>query len=115
MILPRSFYEVDTVTVAKNLLGCYLVHLQGDMTTSGRIVETEAYLREDPGSPTCFMVGPRATASSSGRPADTHSLLRVWHALVYERRHWPGDGGEAVLIRALNPLKVLRSCRNDGA
>ena len=49
MILPRSFCEEDTVMVAKNLPGCYLVHLQGDMTTSGRIVETEACLRQDPG------------------------------------------------------------------
>ena len=49
MILLRSFYEEDTVTVAKNLLGCLLVHSEGVATTSGRIVETEAYLRAGPG------------------------------------------------------------------
>ena len=68
MILPRSFYEEDTVMVAKNLPGCYLVHLQGDMTTSGRIVETEACLRQDPAAVRC-MAGPGATAASSDRSA----------------------------------------------
>jgi len=48
MILPQTFYEQDTITVAKKLLECYLVHLEGEETTLGRIVETEAYLVNDP-------------------------------------------------------------------
>lgn len=38
--LPRSFYERDTVTVAKDLLGKYLVHQE----SIGKIVEVEAYI-----------------------------------------------------------------------
>ncbi|MFA7199220.1 MAG: DNA-3-methyladenine glycosylase, partial [Methanoculleus sp.] len=46
MILPPAFYERDTVTVAKDLLGCLLVHREEAGTTMGWIVEVEAYLRD---------------------------------------------------------------------
>ena len=48
MILTQTFYAQETITVAKQLLGCLLVHLEGEATTLGRIVETEAYLWNDP-------------------------------------------------------------------
>ena len=41
MILPQTSYEQDTITVAKGLLGCYLVHLEGEETTLRRIVEED--------------------------------------------------------------------------
>src|SRR5690242_7372129 len=42
--LPRSFYDRDTVTVAQELLGKYLVHVVEGKPRVGRIVEAEAYL-----------------------------------------------------------------------
>ena len=41
--LPKSFYERDPATVAKELLGKTLVRRLSYQTLSGKIVETEAY------------------------------------------------------------------------
>jgi DNA-3-methyladenine glycosylase len=106
MILPQMFYAQETVTVAKQLLGCYLVHLEGEETTLGRIVETEAYLVNDPASHSFIGKTPR------------NSVLfgPVGHAYVYfiYGMHYcvnavtgQGGSGEAVLIRALEPLQGI--------
>jgi DNA-3-methyladenine glycosylase len=42
--LEREFYDRDTVIVARELLGKYLVHLSDGLERIGRIVEDEAYL-----------------------------------------------------------------------
>jgi DNA-3-methyladenine glycosylase len=46
-ILPRKFYQKDTVIVAKNLLGKKLVRKIGNYEISGTITETEAYRHKD--------------------------------------------------------------------
>jgi DNA-3-methyladenine glycosylase len=43
MILQESFYQQETITVARELLGKILVHESKEGTTAGKIVETEAY------------------------------------------------------------------------
>ena len=106
MILPHTFYEQDTLTVAKKLLGCYLVHLEGEETTLGRIVETEAYLVHDP-----------AAHSFIGQTKRNGVLFGpVGHAYVYfiYGMHYcfnvvtgQKGMGEAVLIRALEPLQGI--------
>src|SRR3546814_21178437 len=42
--LPRSFYDRDTILVAHDLLGKYLVHTIDGTERIGKIVEVEAYL-----------------------------------------------------------------------
>ena len=50
-VLSRSFYNRDTVKVAKDLLGKTLVRKIGNKTISGIITETEAYrFKDDPAS-----------------------------------------------------------------
>jgi DNA-3-methyladenine glycosylase len=42
--LSRAFYARDTITVAKELLGKYLVHITDNIERIGKIIEVEAYL-----------------------------------------------------------------------
>ena len=91
--LPRAFYDRDTVTVAKDLLGKHLIHVSGGMERIGRIVEVEAYL------------GPHdlASHSSRGRTARTRVMFG------------PPGHASAVLIRAVEPVKnVDGSTRGPG-
>ena len=46
-ILPKKFYQRDTVVVAKDLLGKKLVRRIGNYEMSGIIIETEAYRHKD--------------------------------------------------------------------
>ena len=107
MKLLRSFYEQRTVDVARQLLGKYLVRKHRDGTTSGRIVETEAY------------IGPedKACHASRGRTQRTEIMFgAAGHAYVYfiYGFHYmlnivteAVDHPAAVLIRAVEPVEGL--------
>jgi DNA-3-methyladenine glycosylase len=107
MILPRAFYKRSTVEVARELLGMELRH----GSTSGLIVETEAYLGGDD----------LASHSSRGITGRTSVIFGPpGHAYVYliygmyeclnlvtEPERVPG----CVLIRALEPLGGVEQMR----
>jgi len=97
--LPQAFYDRPVVDVARDLIGCVLVH--GD--TSGRIVETEAYHHSEPACHAYVGVTER-TATLFGEPGVVY-VYRSYgiHALVNAVCEQQ-DVGAAVLIRALEPL-----------
>ena len=105
--LPRSFYDRDTITVAQELLGKWLVHVVRGVERIGRIVEVEAYL------------GPHDLAAHSARGLTERTKVMFGppgHAYVYfvyglhhcmnvvtERE----GHASAVLLRALEPVKNI--------
>ena len=111
--LPKAFYLQDTVTVARELLGCTLWRrLDSGELLAAQIVETEAYL------------GANDLASHARRglrSARNESMyLEGGHAYVYFTygMHWclnvvTQEAGlaEAVLLRAASPVRGVEVIR----
>lgn len=101
MILKKSFYNRNTLEVAKDLLGCFLIRKIGRKTIKSVITETEAYMGEDD----------LASHASKGRTPRTelmfgeagkayvYMIYGMYHCLniVTEKKDFPA----AVLIRAV--------------
>jgi len=100
MILGRKFYNRNTLKVAQDLLGCFLIRKIGSRTIKAMITETEAYMGEDD----------LASHASKGRTPRTELMFgEAGHAYIYmiygmyhclnivtEKKDFPA----AVLIRA---------------
>jgi len=116
-ILPRSFYNRPTLTVAEELLGKVLVHRTPGGVAAGMIVETEAYIGED--DPACHAAtGPtRRNAPLYGSPGCAYVYLNYGiHYLVNAVTETEGHPA-AVLIRALHPMDgiaVMKERRAPG-
>ena len=103
MLAGRKFFNQPTIELAKALLGKYLVY--GDLR--GKIVETEAYLyRDDPG---CHAArGLSARNAPMFGPAGRTYVYFIY-GMYYCLNVVSGNTGEgeAVLIRALEPIKGI--------
>ena len=114
-LLKIKFYNRSTETVARELLGKYLVRDLNGLLMSGIIVETEAYYGlEDPASHSYRGMTPRAKIMF-GHPGVAYVYLcyGMYHLLnvVTEKNGFPG----AVLIRAIEPLEgIVQMKENRG-
>jgi DNA-3-methyladenine glycosylase len=104
--LPREFYARDTERVARDLLGTVLISTIGGQRTSGRIVETEAYIGpHDPASHGAERIGKTKRNVSMFGPPGIAYVYRIYgvhwclNAVTHEAEY-----PAAVLIRALEPI-----------
>jgi len=103
-MFARSFFNQDTVRIAKQLLGAYLIHESPAGRTVGRIVETEAYLCTDPGSHSFRGMSKRNAAMfGDAGTAYVYLIYGMYHCFNVVTRE--KGIGEAVLIRALEPVE----------
>ncbi len=114
-VLGQDFFDRDTVTVARELLGKVLVREIGGTRLSGRLVEVEAYLGPDD----------LAAHSRGGRRTPRTEVMfgSPGHAYVYFTygMHWclnfvTREEGvpQAVLVRALEPGPGVGRCGGPG-
>ncbi len=101
--LPRSFYERDTITVAKELLGKYLIHEE----RIGKIVEVEAYLgQHDLAAHSSKGITPRTQVIFG--PAGYAYVYLIYGMYYCTNVVTESAGvGSAVLLRALEPVTPL--------
>jgi len=108
MRLPRAFFEQDTTTVAKSLLGCHLIRREPDGSLSrGRIVETEAYCGYNDAACHSYKGGSDRTRAMFGPRG--HAYVYIIYGMYHCFNVVSGPPGEpeAVLIRALEPLEGI--------
>ena len=109
MILKKSFYERETVTVAKELIGKMIVKRIHDQELTGIITETEAYRgKDDPASHAAVKMTERNKVMFGEAGISyvyfTYGMYFMLNVVAKSKKQNAG----AVLIRGLYPQKGLK-------
>jgi len=111
--LPRSFFAPSAAVVARRLLGHWLIRRTASGFCGGPIVETEAYLRDDPASHG-FAGETARNRAMYGPPGRAYVYFIYGNHFCVNAVCRPAGQAEAVLIRAVEAqfgLEILRRNR----
>jgi len=113
-ILPREFYQKDTVTVARKLLGKKIVRKIGNYEMSGIITETEAYRHNDDPASHAFRKITDRNKVMFGEVGIAYIYftygMHYCFNIVAKKSKTPAG---AVLIRAINPDKGIKKMQEN--
>ncbi|MFC0187779.1 DNA-3-methyladenine glycosylase [Fictibacillus aquaticus] len=104
----NTFLSQPTLTLAKSLIGMELIHQTAEGITSGIIVETEAY--KGPEDRAAHSYGDRRTKRTEvmfGPPGHIYMYFIYGMHVCFNIVSGPPGKPEAVLIRAIEPLKGI--------
>ena len=115
----QGFFELEALQLAPALIGSLLIRKTAAGTVSGAIVETEAYTEDDPASHSYRGCTQRnETMFRHGGFAYVYFIYGMHHC--FNVTSGPEGSGQAVLIRAVEPLDGIdimrenRPGRSDG-
>ena len=109
--LERTFFERDTLTVARELVGKRLVRVTDDGVTSGLIVETEAYLGfRDDAAHTYKGRTERTRVAFGDKGFSYVYLIYGMYCCFNVTAGAPGEP-DLILLRALQPLDGIERMR----
>jgi len=105
--LSKTFFNQPTLQLAEALLGQHLIHDSPEGLTVGKIVETEAYLFKN--DPACHAHRGKTKRNEVmfGPPGFSYVYFIYGMYELFNVTSGPEEHGEAVLIRALEPIEGI--------